>query len=201
VNDFLTEIKAAGPYALFFSTPADMDIRYFNDLSPYPIFPLQTVKRRIEDDGQLYYEFSFWAHDINHSIGKYETEFESLIKEIQLGSKGKLAEYRAKIIRNERFYQAFRRFVGSEPSNHFQIVYEEAWFFQHFEGLGHGDIRSFVMDPAAFNRNLQVPGFRGSKTVFGGKIKEKTGLSQETVDAALVKLATFANEYAETSKF
>jgi len=125
-------------------TQHGLTYRDFNDLSPYPIFPLGLTSKTAYADGNFFTSYKFLSHDFDHAniMSWRDKEITSLFDPKNKMSTAERKYALGRIIaKREEFYKSFRSFVDSQTTAESRELAEVIWF-----GAFHEEILSYSKD-------------------------------------------------------
>jgi len=119
------------PLAKAVPTHHPLTIRDFNDLSPYPIYPVGIVSKPTLADGTLYLPAEYRGHDVDHTVSMLARDKE-ILEIVGPNSFVPIPLRREKvetiIKEREALYKQFRNLVENEPDLEQKKLLDLIWF-------------------------------------------------------------------------
>ena len=111
-----------------FPTGQSLSVRDFNDLSPFPVFPVKLATDKALADGESLHPYSNFGHDLLHLSYMKRAYLEAIA-----ASGGDFATYKALLQDRVRFYRRFRSFVDTLEDRDEREFIEVVWFSMFHE--------------------------------------------------------------------
>lgn len=134
VDRSLQALVAGQPFTLVMPTHRPLSVADMNDLSPYPIFPVELLAYRTKVDGQLYYPLSHFGHDLAHASTS-AAAFERQVKKLEAGEITR-AQYFKYVEDRVRTRETFKKFADGETPR-MRNSLELLWFNITHENISH----------------------------------------------------------------